>query len=832
MAAQTRIADRPTPVPGPGSRQAAEAPRPGPGPGPGPGRPRGPVDGPAGPDAVHEPLLLAATIGLLVAAALPLTRVFVGLAFLRPVVGAILLAVGLSAALRRLGAGPVTSLLANVLAWAVFVAMAFLSSSLAFGVLPTLETLALGRDLWLRGIELLRLSPAPAFADAALLLVTVTGIWAVAHAVEGLVFRLHAPIKAIGMALVLFTVPVALAPRSGRVWLWALPLLAAAGVLLLASAGSDLARWGRWAGHSERATRPLSGGGLLTAAAAIALGALLGGLLPGFGQPPWFEMRGAGGTTLTRNPIVTIRSQLVSQSTVPLLRVRTEQPVYLRVTALDTYSETEEWTLAEGIRGVPLNGRALPPDVPVAAAREVTVDVSVAGLTDAILVPIPYQPVTVDGPASRAFQFDRRTATMTLDRGRTLVRDDRYTVTARVPAPPPELLDALATAPVVPNPAVAERFTQLPGNVPPSVAALARDIVAAAGASTHYAQAFAIQEELRTWEYSLDPPQGHSARAMEAFITNRIGYCEQYAGTMAVMLRTLGIPARVAVGFSPGRLVDATAGEYVISQANAHAWVEVLIADVGWVAFEPTPRSDGNVLVPTPGNLAPSVTQDLASQQPAPTIPAPDLPDEDFLPSVPPGVDADAPAPQTGGGMGQGDPGAGLRTALVALLASLAAVGALTAAVRHRRAGTGLAPAERILRARAHVHRIGRGSGVRPAAHETDREYLGRIGTSGAAAGLAAAVERVRYAPDGGDVPLLLAETAERAARDLERELLAGRPAPARALVRVRGPLDAAVEGLLTLLRQPSGRAGRVAGDDGHAGQRMAALVRRRSRVR
>src|SRR5690606_17879971 len=145
-------------------------------------------------------------------------------------------------------------------------------------------------------------------------------------------------------------------------------------------------------------------------------------------------------------------------------------------------------------------------------------------------------------------------------------------------------------------------------NVPQEVVALARDIVARAGATTAFQQALAIQEELRSWEYSLDPPQGHSGEVMRAFITTRIGYCEQYAGTMAVMLRSLGIPARVAVGFSPGRLVDPEAGEYLITSANAHAWVEVLFPGLGWIAFEPTPRSDGNVLVPTADNLAPSQT--------------------------------------------------------------------------------------------------------------------------------------------------------------------------------------------------------------------------------
>ena len=66
----------------------------------------------------------------------------------------------------------------------------------------------------------------------------------------------------------------------------------------------------------------------------------------------------------------------------------------------------------------------------------------------------------------------------------------------------------------------------------------------------------------------------------------KAGYCQHYAGAMAVMLRMLGIPARVAVGFTSGRLED---GKWVVTDHEAHAWVEVWFAGQGWVPFDPTP---------------------------------------------------------------------------------------------------------------------------------------------------------------------------------------------------------------------------------------------------
>ena len=66
----------------------------------------------------------------------------------------------------------------------------------------------------------------------------------------------------------------------------------------------------------------------------------------------------------------------------------------------------------------------------------------------------------------------------------------------------------------------------------------------------------------------------------------RAGYCQHYAGAMALMLRTLGVPARVAVGFTAGTW---KAGVWTVTDQQAHAWVEAWFAGYGWLAFDPTP---------------------------------------------------------------------------------------------------------------------------------------------------------------------------------------------------------------------------------------------------
>lgn len=732
---------------------------------------------------VRELVTLAATICVLIAACLPLARVFVGLEFLRPVLAAVVLSVGLSWGARRLGAGPVIALLVTIAGWVVFVSTAFLGDTLVAGILPSAETFRAGASLWARGIQLVQLRPAPTFAEAGLLLLTVTGVWAIAHAVEGAVFRLRAPLQASALALILWTVPLALAPPGGRAWQWAVPFLGSVALLLLSFVGSDIARY---AGADPSTRAVLYPTGTVVAAVAIITGVFAATMLPGFGDKPWYQMRGmGGGTTLTTNPIVDIRARLVAGNTGPVLRVSTPRPLYLRVTSLDSYSANEEWTNS-GIQGSPMTG-PVPLDVPVGSRETVGLSVTVENLPKAVLVPAPYQVTQVDGEVSESFQYDRRNATLTLDTGSTLTAGDRYGVVASIPAPTVEELASVSD--VLPNPA----YTQLPDNVPGAVAELAQSIVDEAGAQTPFDQALAIQTELRSWKYSTEPPQGHGARAMEQFLESRTGYCEQYAGTMAVMLRTLGIPARVAVGYTPGELEQPDANgrsdTYVITNANAHAWVEVLFPNMGWIAFEPTPRDDGNVLVPTATNLAPERTvRQRAGEQGEATAPVP----EERLPRTPADQQTEeaTPAPVPGEAGSGGGSTTGLPWGvLLSLLGAAAVIGGV--AYTRRRDPHELVPSDQVLRARERVERIGRGFGVVPTRSDTDLEYLSRVAAvrggeaHGAARRLAEAVASARYSPT---MPARAVDDATAAADSLVQMLLSDLSTPRRLWAKVRAP--------------------------------------------
>lgn len=110
----------------------------------------------------------------------------------------------------------------------------------------------------------------------------------------------------------------------------------------------------------------------------------------------------------------------------------------------------------------------------------------------------------------------------------------------------------------------------------------------AAQSSTPYDFVRRVEREVRrNARYSESPPL--TKIPLDTFLFgNRIGYCQQFSGAMALLLRMGGVPARVASGFAPGSY-DRTRKEYVVRDLDAHSWVEAYFPVYGWIPFDPTP---------------------------------------------------------------------------------------------------------------------------------------------------------------------------------------------------------------------------------------------------
>jgi transglutaminase-like putative cysteine protease len=148
----------------------------------------------------------------------------------------------------------------------------------------------------------------------------------------------------------------------------------------------------------------------------------------------------------------------------------------------------------------------------------------------------------------------------------------------------------------------AGRYLQLPGEVDPRIAELAKRVTSQAGARTGYDEARAIESYLRdndNYQYSLDLKASGPDPLADFLFHVRSGHCEYFSTAMAVMLRTRGIASRVVNGFLPGEYNEAS-GAYTVRQSDAHSWVEVYFPTTNsWVTFDPTPPAGRTARVRT-----------------------------------------------------------------------------------------------------------------------------------------------------------------------------------------------------------------------------------------
>ena len=148
---------------------------------------------------------------------------------------------------------------------------------------------------------------------------------------------------------------------------------------------------------------------------------------------------------------------------------------------------------------------------------------------------------------------------------------------------------SLRRAPATYSEAIRRAYLQIPSTLPQRVRDLARKVVE--GKDNAYDKAEAVESFLRTnFRYApvvRPPPPGRDP--VDWFLFDlKEDFCEYFASSMVMMMREVGVPARLVEGFTAGTF-DPNIGQYVVKQINAHAWVEVWFPSYGWIEFEPTP---------------------------------------------------------------------------------------------------------------------------------------------------------------------------------------------------------------------------------------------------
>ena len=134
---------------------------------------------------------------------------------------------------------------------------------------------------------------------------------------------------------------------------------------------------------------------------------------------------------------------------------------------------------------------------------------------------------------------------------------------------------------------IRERYTALPYGIPDRVFELAQDLTASA--ATPYDRALILESFLRTYTYVLDVPLPPPDRdVVDYFLFDlQQGYCDYYATAMVVLARAVDLPARLVIGYASGAY-DPDNGRFIVTEADAHAWVEIYFPVYGWIEFEPT----------------------------------------------------------------------------------------------------------------------------------------------------------------------------------------------------------------------------------------------------
>jgi transglutaminase-like putative cysteine protease len=193
---------------------------------------------------------------------------------------------------------------------------------------------------------------------------------------------------------------------------------------------------------------------------------------------------------------------------------------------------------------------------------------------------------------------------------RPLTEGSSYRVLSQIPQPTTEQLRAAGIAyPAV----VGEKFLQLPEDRPEVLRQTAQKIQADYNPRTPYDTARAIERYLISdggFTYNLNADYNRADKAIEEFLGgNKEGFCTQFATSMALLSRELGVPSRVVYGATRGR--EERPDEYVITGYNVHTWVEVYFPGVGWYPFDPTPGF--------------SVPETMQANAPRPELPGEDL---------------------------------------------------------------------------------------------------------------------------------------------------------------------------------------------------------------
>jgi len=475
--------------------------------------------------------------------------------------------------------------------------------------------------------------PVPELAPMVLL--AAAGIGIAALLTDWMAVRLGSAALAGLPLLLLFTEPFTLSVSRGFLGTTVAFCVGIGGYLaLLSSEGKDRIR--EWESQDPSArtapdTKALAAAGRRVGFASVVVALILPLVVPGLHVTRLFGsgqagIGGHGGAGVSGTgpggvgfPGVNTKfsQELSSELTTPSQIVlgyttAVQSPDYLQLYVLDKLTDSGWSLFGQPESTVRVSPRLPPPpgltDASLAGTVSTTVTVARdVGSDDLDALPVPYPTTTIE--AKGDLEADRSTL-MVFDQG-TPLGGLSYRVTSIVNAPSAE---GLETAPPPPA-AIKDNYLEVPASYN-SLRALAKSI--AGKAKTPLDKAVALQDWLAngSFKYSLKAPTVLNASELSQFLNvTKSGYCQQFSFAMAVLARLLGIPSRVAYGFTSGSSLGDD--EWQVTTHDAHAWPELYFSGSGWLRFEPTPSGatgQGTAYQPTYTDLTNSTSSGTPGQ--------------------------------------------------------------------------------------------------------------------------------------------------------------------------------------------------------------------------
>ncbi len=565
---------------------------------------------------------LAAAVATLLAAA-PMSTIFGNWTWAFDAAIVVTAVSGAAIGTRALRAPVWVQLLAVI--FALTIVVTWISHAPAFlGSIPTRATIRAFGDLFTSAGTEIRKDSLPVPDEPGLLFVTTLGIGLVAIAVDLLAVPLRRPAVAGFPMLVIYAIPVFVHQDSVS----PIPfILGAAGFLwiLVADNVERVRRFGRRFTGDGRGVdlwepSPLAAAGrrlavvgvVLAVAIPIFIPGMTGGLLERFNGGDDGSGLGTGnGKGASVNLFAVLAGNLNQNKKFEMLKVSTNNPnpYYLRFAVADRL--TPAGFAARPLGNAPaVTAGGIP--APSSGALGVTQRAyeATVTITDFNMPYLPvYQVLTRTQRLDGTWLYDSVGGQVYSQRssakGKTYTFD--YLATDYSPA-------ALATAPGLGARDPMREFTQVVQQQP-TVQDTVRQLTA--GKTNDYEKVRAIYDSFSAahgFRYSLSTRASTSGSDIVDFLTNKKGYCEQYAAAMAWMVRTAGIPARVAFGFTRG---GSTGPTYSLSNINLHAWTEVYFTGFGWVPFDATPAESIS------GSVSPAWAPDVNRPDPSGPTPLP-----------------------------------------------------------------------------------------------------------------------------------------------------------------------------------------------------------------